>query len=107
MRIFCLSLIAFCLSGCATLEEEIRYQTQAQARSRDPAYLSGFSEGCESGYAQSSIVIKAQYKRDESRVRKDKQYATGWDDGRAACNNPGGSATFLFKRREAPASGPQ
>lgn len=94
-----LSILAgLALAGCATLESELAYQTRENARSQDPAYLSGFSDGCTSGYAQSSIVIGAVFKRDEARMRQDLQYAKGWSDGRTACNYPGGRTTFLFRR---------
>jgi hypothetical protein len=99
VRTVCLGLIAALLPACTTLEEELRFHRQAHAKSSDPSYLIGFSEGCESAYAQSHIVIKAQYRRDESRMRRDGRYASGWDDGRAACNYPDSRTTFLLKRR--------
>jgi hypothetical protein len=91
-----LILSALVLVACASSETLVRHKTEAYAKSKDPGYLAGFSDGCTSGYAKSSIMVKAAYTRDEARFSKDRQYAAGWDDGRLQCNYPSGSPTFLI-----------
>lgn len=98
MRAAGIMLSALALAGCASSETLVRHETEAHARSRDPGYLAGFSDGCTSGYAKSSIMVKAAYTRDEARFARDRQYASGWDDGRLQCNYPEGSPTFLIGR---------
>ena len=96
MRTAGIVLTVLVLAGCASSETLVRHKTEAYAKSTDPAYVAGFSDGCTSGYAKSSIMVKAAYTRDEVRFSKDRQYATGWDDGRLQCNYPSGSPTFLI-----------
>ncbi len=94
MRTAGIMLSVLLLAGCASSETLVRHKTEAYAKSQDADYLAGFSDGCTSGYAKSSIMVRAAYTRDEARFSKDRQYATGWDDGRMQCNYPSGHLTF-------------
>lgn len=92
----CVVLLAALLAACATADELVRQQTEAHGSARGPDYAKGYSDGCMSGYARSSIMVKAAYTRDEARFRQDRDYAAGWDDGRLACNFPESSPTWVF-----------
>ena len=96
MRWTCIILSSLVLAGCASSENLVRQKMEARATSKDPEHLSGFSDGCTTGYAMSSIVIRAAHTKDEVRYRQNAAYARGWDEGRLACNFPGGSPTFLL-----------
>lgn len=75
-------------SGCAS--------PQSGAAPRTPAYGDGFKDGCNSGEA--SISIFGRHTKDARRFESDPQYAQGWSDGFAKCeeeqfrrNTSGGS----------------
>jgi len=98
MRWICIVLTSLVLAGCASSENLVRHKMEAQASSKDPEHLAGFSDGCTTGYAMSSIMVRASYTKNAEKYRLNRAYAKGWDEGRAACNFPGGSPTFLIGR---------
>ena len=70
---------AIALGGCA--------QTQTQPRSAPPPVnLSGYSAAFKEGFKDGCDSARGSERRDDKRHGADRQYAQGWQDGKAICS---------------------
>ena len=71
------------LAGCQSTKDQLL------AQGYPPAFASGFDDGCVSGRQASGAV--GEFRKNVPVYLKDRQYATGWDDGFRQCQAGSGN----------------
>ncbi|HWA04703.1 MAG TPA: hypothetical protein VG819_14375 [Rhizomicrobium sp.] len=73
-------LSALALSGC------MFFETRADRNLRkQPAYQTGFSDGCATANAEGANMRRGDTVRDDFLYRSDKAYRVGWSNGHSSC----------------------
>ncbi|WP_231422604.1 hypothetical protein [Pseudomonas sp. Leaf59] len=66
------------LSGCQTTHQDLL------AKGYPPVFADGFDDGCSSG-RQAAGVISGEFRKNVPRYLKEREYASGWEDGFRQC----------------------
>jgi hypothetical protein len=86
MRTLPVFLLCALLASCSIVPDRLAKASES-VRDKPPAYQTGHAEGCESALTQLDPVPgpQAKWRRDDSRMKTDPDYALGWNDGRWKC----------------------
>jgi len=98
MRTFIAVVVLAALAGCAS-NEAIQRRVDNETQGQPEAYKAGYRDGCTTAFAETyPAPTEAEARRDEQRMRSDREYEIGWNTGRMKCAT-GGGATVVPMRR--------